>query len=341
MNTNSPPPFSTALQRQIFFLLLLLLLVLILFFYLSSYLSGFLGALVLYILLRPLHFYFTEKKRWKAIFSVLLLFASSFAIMLLPLWIGISMISSKVAMIVERYEEILELVEGKVEIITELTGFDILSKESISKMTNAAARALPGILSSTLGLLGQIAIMYLILFFMLSSGRKFESWVKSYSPFSEEATQLLLNELKNMTFSNAIGIPLLGMVQAIFAGLGYWFFGVDEPVLWAILTGVFSVVPVVGTTIVWIPLSVFMTLNGEIVKGSLLFLYGALIIANIDNLVRFGLQKMLANVHPLITFLGVLIGLEMFGFTGIIFGPLLISYFLTLLNVYRKEYSGK
>jgi predicted PurR-regulated permease PerM len=65
------------------------------------------------------------------------------------------------------------------------------------------------------------------------------------------------------------------------------------------------------------------------------------VITNVDNVFRFVVQKKLGDTHPLITFFGVIVGLDLFGFIGIIFGPLLISYFLILLEIYKKEYAGK
>ncbi len=127
-------------------------------------------------------------------------------------------------------------------------------------------------------------------------------------------------------------------IQAVFSGVVYWIFGVDEPLLWAVITGLFSVIPVVGSTIVWIPLSVYVYFTGSHVGAILLALYGLLVISNIDNVFRFAVQKRMADIHPLITFFGVLIGLEIFGFTGIIFGPLLIAYFITLIGIYKEEY---
>lgn len=336
--TNSKPPISTAVIKQIAFIVLLSLLGLLLFFYLKAYLSGVLGALVLYILLRPLHLYLIEKKKWKPIFSIFLLFLLSFVAMLLPIWLTIAMLSNKVIMVIDSYEEILELIQNKVAIFSEYTGYDILSNETLTKVSTTAASFIPGLLSSTVGIIAQIAIMYFVLFFMLTSGRKFEKWAKSFSPFSDNATQKLLGELKKMTVSNTIGIPLLGFVQALAALLGYWLIGIDEPLLWAVITGLVSVIPVVGSTIVWIPLAIIIYLNGNHTKALILLLYGALVISNVDSVFRFVVQKKMANIHPLITFFGVLIGLEIFGFTGLIFGPLLIAYFITLISVYKEEY---
>lgn len=336
--TNSKPPISTAVIKQIAFIALLSLLGVLLFFYLKAYLSGVLGALVLYILLRPLHLYLIEKKKWKPIFSIFLLFLLSFVVMLLPIWLTVAMLSSKVVMVINSYEEILGLIQNKVSILSEHIGYNFLSNETLTKISTTAASFIPGLLSSTVGIIAQIAIMYFVLFFMLTSGRKFEKCAKSFSPFSDNATQKLLSELKKMTVSNAIGIPLLGFVQALAALLGYWLIGIDEPLLWAVITGLVSVIPVVGSTIVWIPLAIIIYLNGNHTKALILLLYGALVISNVDSVFRFVVQKKMANIHPLITFFGVLIGLEIFGFTGLIFGPLLIAYFITLISVYKEEY---
>lgn len=338
MNSNSP--ISASVVRQLALIALLVLLSLLLFSYLHTYLSGMLGALVLYIVLRPLHFYLIEKRKWKSLLSIFFLFLLSFVVMLLPVWLTVLMLSEKVVMVISRYEEIMELVKDKVDVITGLTGIDILSSDTLAKISGTVASFIPGILSTTISALVQIAIMYFVLFFMLSNARKFELWAKSFSPFSDKATQRLLKELKSMTISNAIGIPLLGFVQALAATLAYWLIGVDEPLLWAVITGLFSIIPVVGSTVVWIPLVLFIYFNGFPIKALVLLLYGVLIISNIDNVFRFAVQKKIADVHPLITFFGVLIGIEIFGFTGLIFGPLLIAYFLTLISVYKEEYGN-
>ena len=94
----------------------------------------------------------------------------------------------------------------------------------------------------------------------------------------------------------------------------------------------------VGCALVWVPYSVYLLLTGDLFYGFGLILYGAIVVANVDNLFRFIMQKRLADVHPLVTVFGVIIGLKWFGFLGIIFGPLMISYFLILLKMYRKEY---
>ncbi len=312
-----------------------------LFGFLQMFLSGLLGALVLYILLRPIYFYLHEQKKWKSELVIFLLFLTSALVLLIPVWWVTVMLSKKAGLAIANYENVLRAVKEMLRSFTNYTGYDLLSHESINKLTSTAANIVPKVLSATLNSLAQIGIMYFVLYFMLGNARKFEEWAKTFSPFSDSSTSELLTELKSMTISNAIGIPILGGIQAFFAGLGYWVLGVNEAFIWAVVTGLFSVVPVVGTTIVWIPLCIYLYVLGYPLKALLLLTYGTVVITNVDNVFRFVVQKRIGNVHPLITFFGVFLGIDLFGFTGIIFGPLLISYFLILIKLYKSEYGSK
>ena len=157
-------------------------------------------------------------------------------------------------------------------------------------------------------------------------------------PFKNTNTNTLLKELRASVVSNAIGIPVLAVCQGLLAILGYYLFGVNDFVLWGIMTGVASVVPFVGTAIVWIPISLLAFANGDIANGWWLLGWGTIIIGSSDNVIRMVLQKFMADVHPLITVLGVIVGLNLWGFFGLIFGPLLVSMFLLLVRVYSDEF---
>ncbi|MGB4567498.1 MAG: AI-2E family transporter, partial [Dysgonamonadaceae bacterium] len=157
-------------------------------------------------------------------------------------------------------------------------------------------------------------------------------------PFKEENKQILAEETKAIIQANAIGIPLLAIIQGMFAYGGYLFFGVNNALLYAILTAFATILPIVGTTIVWLPLGIGIMIGGNLMGGLGLIAYGFLVISTVDNVIRFILQKQLADIHPLITVFGVLIGIPMFGFWGVIFGPLLLSLFILFFNMYRHEY---
>jgi predicted PurR-regulated permease PerM len=117
-------------------------------------------------------------------------------------------------------------------------------------------------------------------------------------------------------------------------------FGVKDYVLWGFLTGLFAFFPVVGTMVVWIPVVIYLLSSGHTGHAIGLGVYSLVVTGNIDTLARITLLKGLGDVHPLVTVLGVIVGLKLFGFWGFIFGPLLISYFLLLYKIYSKEFGS-
>ena len=185
-----------------------------------------------------------------------------------------------------------------------------------------------------------VAVLVLILYFMLIGGSKMETYIYEILPFSKENKREVLKEINMIVTSNAIGIPLLAIIQGVIAMIGYWVFNAPSPFLFGFLTCFATIIPVVGTALVWLPLAVYMALTGDWVNALALTAYALIVITNVDNL-RFILQKKMADTHPLITIFGVIIGLSLFGFMGIIFGPLLISVFILCFSMFKKEYLDK
>ena len=165
-----------------------------------------------------------------------------------------------------------------------------------------------------------------------------EDYLSSLIPMKNINKRETIDKINVMVKSNAIGIPMLALIQGLIAWVGYVFFGVPNAFLAAFLTGLCSIVPIVGTTVVWVPMAVYFAVMGLWGKAIGLLLFGTICISQSDNLFRFILQKKLADTHPLITISGVVIGLPLFGFIGIIFGPLLVSLFLLFIDMFRKEY---
>lgn len=329
--------------KQTFFLAAILGLGFFLFWLLKGFLSAFLGAVVFYVLLRQPHFYLTEQSRYKLpkIISVILLMLFSFVVMVLPVILVTVMLSGKITFLINHYEDVLRVIQDWSIAAEDYLGFKIITEDNINKLASFAAQAIPKFLSATANAVVDVFVLYFLLYFMLYHAREFETEVRKNLPFKDENDQLLLSELKSQTLSNSIGIMALAVLQGITALIGYLIFGVNEAFFWAVLTGIMSVIPVVGTTIVWLPLVVFLFVSGQQWQAVGLLIYGSIIIANVDNVFRFILQKQIGNIHPLVTFFGVIVGLNVFGFVGLIFGPLLISYFLLLLKIYRKEYLAK
>lgn len=165
-----------------------------------------------------------------------------------------------------------------------------------------------------------------------------ESYVADILPFSRRNKRDVLHEFNMVIKSNAIGVPLLAIVQGSIAMLGYFIFGTPAPVLWGIVSCFATILPVIGTAIVWGPLALYLGFTGHWGTAIGLVLYGLLVVSNVDNLFRSLLQKRMADTHPLITIFGVFIGLALFGFMGVIFGPLMLAIFALCVQIFKEEY---
>jgi len=169
-------------------------------------------------------------------------------------------------------------------------------------------------------------------------GKEMESFLGRILPLKQTNIDLLAAETKRLVKASALGIPLISIIQGLTATLGYALFGVNEFVLWGFLTGVFAFFPVVGTMIIWVPLVIFMYANGNTWNATGLFLFSLIVTGNIDYLSRISLLKKLGHVHPIVTVLGVIVGLRLFGFIGLVFGPLLVNYIILLFRIYTNEF---
>ncbi|WP_371815968.1 AI-2E family transporter [Flavobacterium sp. CS20] len=139
--------------------------------------------------------------------------------------------------------------------------------------------------------------------------------------------------------ANAIGIPLVALIQGVVALIGYLIFGVPDPFFWFAVTAIGSVIPFVGTAIGFIPVTVILLSQGMTLEAIGVLAYGFIVVGSSDNLVRLYVLKRMANEHPLITLIGVIVGIPVFGFLGLVFGPLMISLFLIIVVIYKKEYA--
>ena len=220
-----------------------------------------------------------------------------------------------------------------------VTGVQLLTDENILTFQKKAATIVPSILNSSAVILSNFAILFFLLYFLLKGGTEVERFLLRFIPLKKENVHLLSQQTKSMIKANAIGIPVLAVIQGLVATLGYWIFGVDDFGLWGFLTGVFSLVPVVGTAVIWVPLVAYLYAVNQTGHATGLLIYSLVLITNIDYVARLTLLKKFMDVHPLITALGIIAGLGLFGFWGVIFGPLLISYFIILVKIYMNEFA--
>ncbi len=315
----------------------ILLLGLFIAYYLGDFANSILASIVIYVLCRPLLIYFIHKKKYKPTLASLLILLITVVVFLIPLTLIAVLLGSKINYLINNYAIFLQTINEQLHTFLTQYKIDLNTNEMLQKTASFISTFVPDILNATAATVTQIVIIYFTLYFMFKENIRFEKWILSFSPFNKDNTFILLKELKDNIYSNSIGIPVIGVIQAIVALIGYLIFGVDEPFLWAILTGLFSVIPIVGTTIIWLPLSLYLIISGDPIQGSGLLIYSVAIITNIDNVARLLILKKYGDVHPLITVFGVILGLRVFGFLGIILGPLVLSYLFLMIKMYQVD----
>ena len=336
MNNNQT--IDSNLLRQIFFILLILFLGIVLFRELHFFLSAFLGAITFYVIMRDRMFYLTEKKGWKRPQAAWVLMLLSFFVILVPIGLLGNILYSKISYVVTHSSEMLNSLKMTISNIKEKVGYEIVKPDTVNQLGPYLTQLLPKVLGVTLDTITIISAMYFILYFMLVNGRSMEDSMYEYIPLKDGNVELIGKQVKTMVVSNTIGIPLIAFIQGIVGLIGYLIIGIKEPFLWFVATCITAMLPVVGAALVYVPLTIMLFAQGATGKGIAMGLWGFGLIGLVDNLFRFLINKRLGDIHPLITIFGVIAGLQLFGFIGLVFGPLLISMFLLLLRIYGNEF---
>lgn len=311
-----------------------------LFYGLKEFLNAFLGAVVFYALFKNFMRYLTQQKGLKRSVSAVIIIIISFVIVVLPLSILISMIYNKALSLVNNPDAIVSYGNKLTEKLNQLP-IGVSLENAGEKAKALLAANIGTAVSSSLDALGSILMMYFFLYFLLINMNTMEAQIIHYLPFKRTKIMMFGRELVDQTYSNAIGVPLVAIAQGLCAYLAYRIAGVPDAGLLAILTGFASILPLIGTAFIWLPVSVFLLADDAIWQGVFVLSFSLIVLSNVDNLIRMFVSKRVGDVHPVITVLGVIIGLKFFGLPGLVFGPLLISYFVLLLKLYYMAYNHK
>ncbi len=317
---------------------ILLILTIVLAKEVLPYLGGLLGAITIYILVRKQMMRLTNVKKMKRGKAAALITIEIIFVCLIPLAGFIWLLASKVGKLNIDPSSIIHLIDETSSYIKLKTGFDIFGSNSVAYIADAIPQIAQDVMGAISSFIVDLFVIIFILYFMLIGGTKMEQYIKDILPFNDANTDHVCNQVGLIVRSNAIGIPVIAIIQGSIASVGYLIFGVQNVLLVGLLTCFATVIPVVGTALVWIPVAIVLAIKGHWFGAAGVMAYGILVVAQSDNLTRFILQKKMADIHPLITVFGVVIGISMFGFMGVIFGPLILSLFALFVNMFKKEY---
>jgi predicted PurR-regulated permease PerM len=186
-----------------------------------------------------------------------------------------------------------------------------------------------------------VFVMFFTLFYFLIDGKRLLKYLMMISPLRNEHDQLLIEKFTSISRATLKGTIVIGLIQGLLGGIVFWIAGIPSSAIWGLAMMFFSIIPMVGTTIVWIPAGVIMLLLGNVWQGVFILIMGAGVISMIDNILRPKLVGRDTEMHPLMVFFATLGGISFFGLPGFIIGPIIVSLFLALGEIYGIEFRNQ
>ena len=323
--------------RQLIILTLIIFLGGLIIKYMLPYISGVLGALTLYVVLRKWMLKLINKGVKRTWASMLLIFAS-FVCIFVPITGAAFMLSSQLDNFTDKSEQVTKAFKEQLFQLEKYVQYDISSAIDPEQTSGWLTDNLQGFASGTFNILISLGILLFLLYYMLKSPKQLKESLLEYIPLSNKNLVTLGKEIDNVVRSNAIAIPLVAVAQGFIALIGFYIFGIENPLFWFVIVTIGSMIPFIGTFIGIFPVFVLSLASGEDFQAWGILLYGILVVGMTDNVIRLFVLKKLDSTHPLITLIGVLIGIPLFGFVGLIFGPLIINLFLIIVKIYKQQY---
>ena len=336
-----PSPTETNIYspRQRFILLIITLVVLglLALFGILQYLTAFLGAGILYVVLRPWFTALVHRRGWNRTLVTVLLLLFAIIVLVIPFFALSSLLISRVTELARHPDQILAAVQS----VERKVGMQVTQENQVRQLLQqGAARVsqwIPTLASSVLSVIVIVGLMLFTMYYLFMQEEAFLAGVRRYLPFREKTMDELSESLKNNVNANVLGQGLVALVQGALTGATLALFGVPESMFWTVIAFFMAFIPVLGTPLVWGPAAIYQFAQGHTNQGIGILVVGVVVIINIDNLLRIWMGKYMGDIHPWVTLVGLTLGVDIFGIVGLVIGPLLLSYFIVLMKVFARE----
>jgi predicted PurR-regulated permease PerM len=342
---------------QLFFGLVFLLVLFVFYKMLKPFLIAIILALTLVSLFYPNYRHLNRKLKGRAGLSSLLMCSVITFLIIIPSFLFFLALFNELNVAYQGFRDALDsqseqeeymtdspVLREALEEINRYLGVD--GRNLRATFSTAVDRLIRYLLAHYSAILGGIGvflfnffIMVFSMFFFFRDGHRLLNELKRLIPLAPAYEDMLINKLKEVIYATFFGILATAACQGVAGGLIFLALGFSNPVLWGTATAVFSLVPLVGTAVVWVPMAVYLLLTGSIVKGLALLVLGALVIGLVDNLVRpIIIEGKSEGMHVLLVFFGLAGGLALFGPPGLILGPLVAALLVAFVDIYKIEF---
>ena len=337
---------SLMAKEQTFFVVTICAAFLGAFFLLYPFLHYLLLALLLTYMLHPLKRRLQVRIRSRSAVALLMILLILVAVILPIVYVTTKLVRqgrTTVSILAEspdRYVH-LEKIEVWLQRVTgEPADLHVYRNQLIAQVRGFLVKAAPDFLGSITDWLLGFFIMLFVMFYSLQSGRGSFERVRALIPLAPNLKDKLIEEIKSVTWAVVYGQVVTALIQGSLGGIGFLIFGVPNAVLWGFVMIVLSFLPLIGTPIIWAPAGIFLILSGATARGIGLLLWGGILVMNVDNFLKPRLISGQSNIHPVVVLLGVLGGLKLFGFIGLVAGPLTLALLIALVRFYEEDYLG-
>jgi predicted PurR-regulated permease PerM len=334
---------SSDLMRKILVVVILLVLLVLAFLLLKPFFGAIILGLVLaYVLQWP------HKKLTKLIKKPGISAAIMCIVFFILLSLGVYLLAQ--TLIKEAFNLFLNI--GKIDLlglITKVLSFlfpnspdmirelSVTLQRSITQLVTSFVNSIENTFMNIPQLVTGFFIAFFVAFYALKDTEKIMKFIKDVLPFKPEINERLIKRSKDISFATIYGQIAVGVIQGLTAGIGFYIFKAQSPLLFTLLAIFFGMLPLLGAWVAWLPVSISMIATGNQLNGILLLVYGLLVISTIDNIVRPFIIGKRSKINPLIVFIGMVGGLVLMGPVGLIAGPIVLEYILIFIELYRTD----
>lgn len=319
----------------------------------QPFLLALFWAIVLTILFYPLRSWFVEILQGREVAGVILTIFVVFAAVFLPLYgLTVAMVHELTSMyqiaVQQDYSvvETVSVVEDYIPVFEWLETFNISRDDVQTKITSSLgsissyiAQSLANLGQQTFRFFLQFFIMMYALFFFLKDGARILHVLQHMLPLGDKREKRLYDRFSSTVRATIKGTIIIGIIQGALGGIMFWVAGIPGAIMWAAIMTVLSIIPAVGSGLIWGPAGLILILSGNVVTGVSILVVGVLLISFVDNILRPPLVGKDTEMPDILVLLSTLGGLATFGISGFVIGPVIAAFFLTFWRMFGEDYA--
>ncbi|MFH1500710.1 MAG: AI-2E family transporter [archaeon] len=328
--------------RRIAFLGIAIVLAVLVILVVRPIAAAIVGGLLLGYMFYPIYKYVLKVVKEKNV-SAFIVVVLTVIIIFLPFWFLFPLVAREIFSIYTMSQQIdfLSIINT---ILPQLSGDEALTRELVilfnnfvSKFANLIISEFSDTLLNLPNILLQMVVVLFVFFFTMRDAEKLKGYIKSLSPFNKRVEEEVSQQFKDITNSVIYGFVVAGIIQGLLTGVALFVLGVDNALLLTVLAILAGIFPLIGSWLIWFPVTVYLFFTGRVAAAIGLLIYGAIFVSSLDNFIRPYIVAKKVHLSSAIVFIGMIGGLIVFGILGLIIGPLIISYFMVILDAYRNK----